>query len=66
MQPIHDRMPVILSPKSWDVWLDTSYTNKQGLQILLTQYPADAMMAWRVGTVVNSPRNNGEGCISRI
>jgi putative SOS response-associated peptidase YedK len=65
MQPIHDRMPVILSPETWDTWLDTANTDKQGLQTLLTQYPADEMAAWRVGTVVNSPKHNGEECISR-
>ena len=66
MQPIHDRMPVILPPKKWDTWLDTANTNKLGLQTLLTQFPADAMTAWPVGTVVNSPRHNGEVCIGRI
>lgn len=65
MQPIHDRMPVILPPETWDTWLDATNTNtnKQGLQTLLTQYPADEMMAWKVSTVVNSPRHNSEECI---
>jgi putative SOS response-associated peptidase YedK len=66
MQSIHDRMPVILSPENWDSWLDTANTNKQGLQTLLTQYPADEMTAWPVSTVVNSPRHNGEECIGRV
>ncbi|WP_411725822.1 SOS response-associated peptidase [Methyloglobulus sp.] len=66
MQSIHDRMPVILSPETWDTWLDTTNTNKQGLQTLFTQYPADEMTAWPVSTVVNSPRHNSEECISRI
>ncbi len=66
MQSIHDRMPVILSPENWDTWLDTTNTNKQGLQILLTQYPADEMAAWPVSTVVNSPKHNGEECINRV
>jgi putative SOS response-associated peptidase YedK len=66
MQSIHDRMPVILSPENWDSWLDTANTNKQWLQTLLTQYPADEMTAWRVSTAVNSPRHNGEECISRV
>ncbi|MBK8815189.1 MAG: SOS response-associated peptidase [Methylococcaceae bacterium] len=66
MQPIHDRMPVILSPEHWDTWLDSANTNKQGLQTLLNQYPAEEMDAWPVSTVVNSLRHNGEGCIGRI
>jgi putative SOS response-associated peptidase YedK len=63
MQPIHDRMPVILSPETWDTWLDNANTNKQGLQTLLTQYPADEMAAWPVSTIVNSPTNNDQECI---
>jgi putative SOS response-associated peptidase YedK len=66
MQPIHDRMPVILSPEAWNVWLDTANINKQGLKTLLTQYPVDEMTAWAVSTAVNSPRHNGEVCISRV
>ncbi|MEQ1726670.1 MAG: SOS response-associated peptidase family protein [Sphingopyxis sp.] len=64
MQPIHDRMPVILPPETWDSWLDTANTNKQGLQTLLNQYPADEMTTWKVSTVVNSPRHNSKECIS--
>lgn len=63
MQPIHDRMPVILPPETWATWLDVANTNKEGSQSLLNQYPADSMTAWPVGTVVNSPRHNGKECI---
>jgi putative SOS response-associated peptidase YedK len=63
MQTIHDRMPVILPPETWDAWLDTANTNKQGLQTLLTQYPADEMTAWPVSAVLNSPKHNGGECI---
>jgi putative SOS response-associated peptidase YedK len=66
MQPIHDRMPVILSPETWATWLDTANTNKQGLHSLLTQYPAEEMAAWPVSTVVNSPRHNSGECIQPI
>ena len=65
MQPIHDRMPVILPEEHWEIWLDTANTNKQGLQTLLSQYPADAMTAWAVSTMVNSPRHNSQDCLDR-
>ena len=66
MQPIHDRMPMILPKEHWDNWLNTTNTNKQGLQTLLTQYPTDEMTAWRVGTVVNSSRHNSEEYIQPV
>ncbi len=66
MQSIHNRMPVILPPETWDIWLDTANTNKQRLQSMLNQYPTEEMAAWPVSTRVNSPRNNGEACVGRI
>jgi putative SOS response-associated peptidase YedK len=66
MQNIHDRMPVILPIEHWDAWLDINNTDKQGFQSLLTQYPHDEMAAWRVSTVVNSPKHNGGECIQPI
>ena len=66
MQSIHDRMPVILSPETWATWLDTANNDKQGLQTLLTQYPADEMTAWKVNTQVNSPRYNDRECIQPL
>jgi putative SOS response-associated peptidase YedK len=66
MQTIHDRMPVILQPETWYTWLDTANTNTEALQILLSQYPAEEMAAWPVGTIVNSPKHNSEECISHI
>jgi len=40
MQPIHDRMPVILAPGDWDAWLETEAKDPGGLQSLLKPYSA--------------------------
>jgi putative SOS response-associated peptidase YedK len=66
MQPIHDRMPVILPETTWEQWLDSSNTNAKGLQGLLTQYPSEELVAWPVGLLVNSPKNNSQSCIQPI
>jgi putative SOS response-associated peptidase YedK len=63
MRPIHDRMPVILAPADWDAWLETEAKEAGGLQGLLKPYSAEDMMAWRVSTMVNSPRNDLVECI---
>ena len=31
MKPIHDRMPVILEPKDWELWLDTGIHESEAL-----------------------------------
>lgn len=56
---LHDRMPVIVGPDRWDVWLDPTADTDE-LQSLLVP-PADpGLVARRVSTRVNDVRNNDE------
>ena len=56
MKGIHDRMPVILPKDQEEVWLkDIALDEVLGL---LKPYDADAMEAYEVSTVVNSPAND--------
>ena len=57
--PIHDRMPVILDPAAYDVWLDSTVRDPVQLLPLLQPYPADRTMLWPVGLAVNRPGNDG-------
>jgi putative SOS response-associated peptidase YedK len=56
---VHDRMPVILQERDYDLWLDPAVTDKERLKSLLVPYPADEMTAERVSTRVNSVKNEG-------
>jgi putative SOS response-associated peptidase YedK len=62
MEPIHNRMPVILPPSAWDAWLDPSNDDKETLSELLVPAPSDAMKTRRVSRTVNNVRNQGEAC----
>jgi putative SOS response-associated peptidase YedK len=64
MRPIHDRMPVILSPEHYARWLDPALQKPEHLQPLLRPYPSDAMLAYPVSSHVNNPRNEDAGCIA--
>jgi putative SOS response-associated peptidase YedK len=64
MEPIHDRMPVILAPDDYDRWLDPALQTPEQLQPLLRQFPSGAMVAYPVSTHVNSPRNEDPRCIA--
>lgn len=66
LRPIHDRMPVILEPEVYDVWLDLTAAQPDKLQQLLHPYPAKAMTAYAVSTKVNKPTNNTPECISQL
>jgi putative SOS response-associated peptidase YedK len=62
---IHDRMPVILPPEQYETWLQDS-PPEHSLQQLLMPYPADAMEAYQVSSIVNSPKNDTPACILPI
>ncbi|WP_392532425.1 SOS response-associated peptidase [Nostoc sp. C117] len=63
LQPIHERMPVILEPQDYDLWLDSQVQTPETLQQLLHPYPAPAMAAYPVSTLVNNSRHNSPECI---
>jgi putative SOS response-associated peptidase YedK len=62
LEPIHDRMPVILTGDDALRWVDPAVTAEQAVA-LCRSYPADAMTAHPVSTVVNSARNDVPECI---
>jgi putative SOS response-associated peptidase YedK len=63
LRPLHDRMPVILCPTDFALWLDPAVTEASRIQPLLVPCPADQLVAYAVTTHVNSPRNDDPGCI---
>ena len=58
MSEIHHRMPVILHPEDYAMWLDPDFDEKEPLTSLLKPYPADTMEAYAVSRRVNKPSNN--------
>ncbi|BAZ54242.1 hypothetical protein NIES4103_69270 (plasmid) [Nostoc sp. NIES-4103] len=63
LQPIHDRMPVIISRQDYNLWLDTQVQTPEALQQLLLPYAAEAMRAYPVSTLVNNSQHNSPECI---
>jgi putative SOS response-associated peptidase YedK len=55
---IHNRMPVILDPNTYDLWLDPTERRGEDLTHLLTAYPADLIDAYPVSSEVNRPGND--------
>jgi putative SOS response-associated peptidase YedK len=66
MRPLHDRLPVILDPKDYAAWLDSTPTPKDDLLGLLRPFPSEAMQAVPISTMVNNVRNQGPGCIEPL
>ena len=66
LHAIHDRMPVILPPDAYTVWLNPALRDVEPLQTLLTPYPADEMTAYPISTRVNNPANDTPECIAPL
>jgi putative SOS response-associated peptidase YedK len=66
MQPIHNRMPVILPKEHEEVWLTPDETNTAKLLTLLQPYPSNQMEAYTVSTAVNRPMNDDPAVIKPV
>ncbi len=63
LAPLHDRMPVILDPDSWPLWLGEAAADAERLTALLTPYPPDRMTIWPVDKRVGNVKNKDPALI---
>lgn len=66
IRPLHDRMPVIVGPESFDLWLDPRVDDRTRLQELLVPYDPSVMETVPVSRLVNSPANDVADCIAPL
>jgi len=65
LSEIHTRMPVILRPESYDLWLN-EHTRAVDLKELLVPFPADQMMSHAVSYEVNDPKVDDERLLREV
>ena len=65
MAPIHDRMPVILRPEDYGVWLDRE-ADPRAAAGLMRPYPDGELEAVPVDRLVNSPKNDVPECVRSL
>ena len=63
---IHNRMPVILKPEAWAVWLGEEPAEEPQLKALLAPYPSDEMICWPVSARVGNVKNNDSSLIEPV
>ena len=66
MQPIHDRMPVILPKSQASTWLNPAIQSAADVLPLLIPYSAADMEAYPVSRLVNSPENNSPDLVRPV
>lgn len=66
MSPIHDRMPVILEPESWERWLDPELQHPKTLAPFLAPAADSLLVCRQVSPFVNSVANDSPDCVSPV
>ncbi len=63
---LHNRMPVVLRPEAWPVWLGDEPADPTHLKTLLAPYSGDDTICWPDSARVGSVKNNDPSLIERI
>ncbi|HYU39900.1 MAG TPA: SOS response-associated peptidase [Acidimicrobiia bacterium] len=66
LAPLHDRMPVVLEARDWQRWLDPAVEDDDALGSMLVPAADDLLVAYPVGTAVNSADNDGPELVERV
>jgi putative SOS response-associated peptidase YedK len=66
LKDVHDRMPVILAPEDYDLWLDPGITDPARVADLLKPYEARLMRKYPVNSTVNKVENDGPECAQEV
>lgn len=66
LSPVHNRMPVLLDPADFDLWLDTKSYQGDDVQQLLRPFSGEEMAFYPVSTHVNNPRNEDPLCVQPL
>jgi len=66
LEPIHDRMPVVLAERDWAEWLDPEVRDTTTLARLLVPAPSEDFLCYPVSTLVNKPDNQGPELLDEV
>ena len=58
LSPIHDRMPVIVPPQGFDLWLDTDTVDASTAAAVIAPAPEGLLEAYEISTAVNRTAND--------
>ena len=63
---VHDRMPVILDPDDYDLWLDPGMTNVEAVSEMLKPFNARLMRCHPVSARINYVANDDAECAAPV
>ena len=63
---LHNRMPAVLKPDAWPLWLGEQPAELAQVKALLVPYPSEDMVCWPVSPRVGSVKNNDPSLVEPI
>jgi putative SOS response-associated peptidase YedK len=63
MKLLHERMPAIIAPAQYDLWMDPGVTDKTDIMGCLNPAPSSQLVTYPISPWVNSPGHDDERCI---
>lgn len=63
MKLLHERMPAIIAPAHYDLWLDPRVTDKSEIMTYLNSAPSSQLVTYPISPWVNSPKHDDARCI---
>ena len=63
MKSLHERMPAIIAPAHYDLWVDSRITDKVEIMGFLNSAPSSGLKFYPVSPWVNAPKHDDERCI---
>src|SRR5262249_2693790 len=66
LRAVHERMPVIVAPEAFELWLDTANVDALTAAALLAPAPEDLLEAYEVSTAVNRVANDSAKLIEPV
>ena len=63
---LHNRMPAVLKPETWPVWLGEELGDASSIEAMRVPFPSDEMTCWPVSTRVGNVKNNDPSLIEPI
>ena len=63
MKPLHERMPAIIAPSHFDLWLDPRVTDKTEIMSYLSSAPSGQLVIYPISPWVNAPKHDDDRCM---
>jgi putative SOS response-associated peptidase YedK len=66
LAPLHDRMPVVIEPQAFDLWLDCAKVDADTATALIVPAPETLFEAYEISTLVNRTSNDSPAVIAPL